>query len=134
MTEDDIIQLINEIKFKLRAAPATNELANELNLAIDKIIFNFVLDQEPGIFASKPKNLPDIIPQFDYGRGPEFYKEDIEAVYSWIPDRPITVLALIDRCIFNSVNGYRSDINSALISLKEEGRILIDDENMVSKC
>lgn len=133
----ETIHLINSLKSQLQNPTNgfDDPIAKSLNGAIDHIINIYLLDQDPLNFASIPIFHPPKIEARTTYLGEDFLKF-YNSVYNYIPEyKSISISQLINRCLANSITtrDLTSDIKSAILSLKEDGLIEIDDNNLIRK-
>lgn len=129
--KQETIDLINDLKFKLKERSKDDDIAVELDSALNHIINIFVLDQDQHLFASIPTNLPPKIkayPLHNHAQITQWHQELLE----WVPKTPIRMSSLIQRCL-NNIEAdpwevSESDIKSALLELNEEGKVEWDQD------
>jgi len=135
----DTIKLIDELKFKLKNRDKNDRMANALNNYLDHIINIFVLDQDPHAFATSPKDLPEKLKQPQDQEWGQAFMNFYNQVYKWIPDHQIKIYDFIQRCEHNTIyvcgctRTLSGDVKSALLSLKEQGKINITDDGLIVK-
>ncbi len=135
--DKETIALIDDLKHQLKSRAKDDQIAEALNDALNDIINRFVLDTDPHAFAVVPESLPDPIRAVKT-LSPESYQKFANAIFEWIPRQPCSISAFIRRCENNAIEKsnsthFASDIKSALLSLKAEGRIKMEDGIILSK-
>lgn len=127
------VELIDELKYKLKTRDKDDELAQSLNHYLDNIINMYVLDQDPHSFATIPKNLPPKIGPFP--KHMKDIKKWVNLIYEWVPEQPIQLSNFLARCMHNSTapGEIVSSIRAAVLSLKEDGRIELSNDNVITK-
>ena len=64
--------------------------------------------------------------------GPEQFRVWMERVFSLIPDDGANIHRIVQEAIKGDTTGYaRTDARAALLALKADGRIRIEDDGMV---
>ncbi len=129
----DSIRLVDDLKHQLKTRSKDDQIANALDDALNRIIMVYILDQDPHSFASAPKNLPPKIKAYPKGTEPfSAIKKWYASVLEWIPYQPIRYSDLMDRILNNCDceiwETPHSEIKSALLVLKEDGKIEWDQD------
>ncbi len=133
MYNKETIKLIDDLKYKLKSREPNDRIAESLNNYLDHIINIFVLDQNSNSFASVPGQLPELLnSEYEWSKK---YNNFTLKVLEWIPKEPIDINKLLARCQHNSINHSVNypDIRYALLILRENGKIDIDQNNIISR-
>lgn len=135
MINEETVNLINDLKFKLKSRDANDEIANALNNSLDNIINIFVLDQDPHAFASIPTGLPPPISLNSDRRllSTKWYKNLKEQILQFIPYTQIEFDKIVNRLVHFAPKVYLSDIKLSLLSLIESGEIEMDSCNIIKR-
>lgn len=128
----DSIKFIDDLKYQLKRHDSKDEIIFELNQALNRIINIFVLDQDEHAFASAPKSLPPKIKAYPTIYNTKDINQWHDELLEWVPFKLIRLSDFIDRCL-NNLNCEIWEVNdnhikSAILSLKEDGKIEFDED------
>lgn len=128
------IDLINDLNYKLSFRDKDDCLASELNRVLQELVTIHLLDKDPNVFASIPDKIPEPLGNVSSYKN---WKDFAHSVFLWIPEKEINLNEFIMRCLHHSKESRNSarisDIKSALLHLKEDGKIELSDEGTIKK-